>query len=340
MVFDQQRAIRLLKKGNFEALESNLIQEGSTIFDVSDRGRSLLSLAIPFGSKNAVRTLIDRGVDPNLGYGAVVHAAMSSAEVLRMVLEAGADPTLYEPGSWSAMRAAMGHRKHENVQLLRQYAKPFLANKKGASLVSKRSRHRLDPAMDRHAKGLRRLFEDERRWEVLAVRASVTDVGSCFPDQPVHTDAHKTLVPEEVAQLFVFRMKGMPWTLCVKRLGTYGLEGREWIRIHAEAWSSSLGETAGFWGLQAFHFEQGNLVGEHSWAIDDVDDDRLDDDEDLVDETEARLFGEMDKWLASADLLLPGMEDVSDGYSRKLAVVGVNKSAVEEMAIVDLERYE
>ncbi|MEM9865702.1 MAG: hypothetical protein AAF938_29105 [Myxococcota bacterium] len=250
------------------------------------------------------------------------------------------DPTYIDESGVPPITNARVWGHDENVRLLREYAKPFLEKKKGASLVAKRSRYKLDPSGDRHGEGLRRLYKDEPRWELIAVRAAVKEVRAVFPALHVHADAHKQLVPEEKRQLFVLRLKGMPWTFCVRRLGSYNLEGREWIRSNAEAWSSALGDTIGFWGLQAFHYEKGSLVGEHSWAIDDVDDDRLDDDEDLIDETEACLFGEMDKWLASADLLLPGMEDVSDGYSRKLAVVGVKKSDVEEMAIVDLERYE
>ncbi|MEM9866018.1 MAG: ankyrin repeat domain-containing protein [Myxococcota bacterium] len=342
MPFPHQAVVRLFKSGGLHRVESFLQEEGSSIHEVSDMGRSILTLAVKFGSAEDVRQLISRGVDPNVGHGAVWAAATSSTDVLKLLLEAGADPTVVWDGGESPMQAAIAYRKHENVQLLRKYAKPFLENKKGPSLVMKRSRQRLDPALNRHAEGLRRVFQEERRWEVLAVRDSVEEVCNCFPDRPVHTDAHKRLVPEEVSQLFILRMKGMPWTLCIKRLGTYSLEGREWIRSCAHAWSSTLGETVGFWGLQAFHYAHGNLSGEHSWAIDDVDDDRLDEDEDedVVDQIEADLFAQMDDWLTSTDLLLPGMEDVSDGYSRKLAVFGVKKSHVEEMAIVDLEPYD
>ena len=100
-----------------------------------------------------------------------------------------------------------------------------------------------------------------------------------------------------------------------------------------------MGPTIASWGLRAFRYAEGALIEERSWSIDDETDSRLDEDEDLVEATEKRLFADMDAWLLKQDLLLPGMEDVSDGYCRKLAVVGIKKSDVEEMAIVDLEKY-
>ena len=335
--------VDLLKTGDLNSLREFLAREESTIFELSDRGRPLLALAVLFGSEELVGELLRSGVDPDLGRGAVVHAAGSSSAMLRLLLDAGADPTLHPPGSWSAIQAARGQRREENVRLLRKYAKPFLATKRGTSFLAKRSkRMTVGPSIDRHAKHLRNLFVDEPRWEILVTRANVERTLAAFGDVALdtHPNAHKVLVPEEKSQLFVLRFKSMPWTVCIRRLGYYGSDGRAWLRETAGALSESLGETLAFWGLQMFRYDDGELVSELTWSIDDVDDERLDEDEDLVEATRGKLFAEMDAWLREKDLLLPAMEDVSDGYCRKLAVMGIMKSDVEQMAIVDLEQYD
>lgn len=279
--------------------------------------------------------------------------------MLELVLKAGGDPTLPNPnGQTPIAEALLDPSLKENVRLLRKYAKPFLKDKKGASVSVRRSR-KVDLESERHAKHLRALFRDETRWELLAANAPFDVVCDVLATQlekadgsacEVFRDAHKRLVTEEKEQVFVLRLRHMPWTLVIKRLGWFGRDGLTWLKENAEKLSSqSEASVLALWGTLGFKYEGGRLLEEKAWGISDVEqsdlnlaaeNERLDEDDAYVDTIEQRLFELMDVYLAEHELLLPAMEDTSDGYIRRLTVSGVKKSDIENMAVITLENYE
>jgi ankyrin repeat protein len=111
--------------GNVERVRTWLDSSGDLIEHRAADGFTPLHLAAYFSHPPVVRLLIERGagVDAeadNPSRVRPVHSAVAarSAEIVRILLEAGADPNVQQHGGWTALHAAAQHGDGALVRIL------------------------------------------------------------------------------------------------------------------------------------------------------------------------------------------------------------------------------
>jgi len=154
-LYNQQREIadRLLQAAPaldiFDAAATGQLERLRTLLDddatlanaeASDGARPL-HLACFFGQTEAARVLLDNNADVDVAvaaFGGVfpIHsaAASQSIEIIKLLLEAGADPNTKQQGGWTALHAAAKHGNTAMTQLLLDNgADPNMRNDDGAT---------------------------------------------------------------------------------------------------------------------------------------------------------------------------------------------------------------
>lgn len=127
-----EAAERIIDRGRrpdpFEAAmlgRVDILREVPTADLIAPDGFPLLALAVFFGQREAVEYLLDKGADVNLAAKnamrvAPVHAAAArrDVEVMRMLLERGADPNARQQNDWTPLDAARQHQDQAMIDLL------------------------------------------------------------------------------------------------------------------------------------------------------------------------------------------------------------------------------
>lgn len=107
-----------------------VVRSGSKkhVKSTSPDGFTPLCLAAAFGHANLVRVLLEAGADPkrrseSLGGVAPIHSAVfgRSIDAVRALLEAGADPLVAQEGGFTALHAAAQHGDEPCVGLLLEF---------------------------------------------------------------------------------------------------------------------------------------------------------------------------------------------------------------------------
>ena len=123
--------------GRTERLRGLLDEEPARANAFGDDGFHLLGLACFFGRLNAARLLLERGADVNMLsrnehiQTAAIHAAAASGEtaadestryeLVKLVLDHGADPNLPQPGGFRAIDAARQSGDERLERLLKEH---------------------------------------------------------------------------------------------------------------------------------------------------------------------------------------------------------------------------
>ena len=111
--------------GDVDRLRSVLDDEPSRATAYSGDGFTALHFAAFFGHPNAVSLLIERGAEVNAfgrGWmtGTALHSGVSRlhSEVVRVLLDAGANPDVRQSGGWTPLHAAAKNGDLASVELL------------------------------------------------------------------------------------------------------------------------------------------------------------------------------------------------------------------------------
>ena len=125
--------------GEKELVEELLSDEPSGANAMAPDGFGLLGLSVYFGRVDTAGFLLDRGANPNTSsanqfkvrpiHSAAAHLdAERSLELVRLLLEGGADPNVTQAGGWTPLHQAAAHGREEVASILVD---------KGASLLAK-----------------------------------------------------------------------------------------------------------------------------------------------------------------------------------------------------------
>jgi ankyrin repeat protein len=126
--------------GRVRGLEELLEAEPELAKAWSPDGFTALHLAAFFGEEETARTLIDAGAEVNVvARNATIHvtplhsaAAGSHAEIVKLLLEHGADPNAAQDGGFTPLHSAAQNDDRDSVEaLLEAGADPSLANDEG-----------------------------------------------------------------------------------------------------------------------------------------------------------------------------------------------------------------
>jgi uncharacterized protein len=129
--------------GDVDRLTELLSEEPSLVTSYSGDGFTALHLAAFFGRFEAVALLIERGAEVDaLGRGWMTGTAMHSAasrlqsDVVRILLEAGANPNVRQSAGWTPLHAAAMNGDLTSVELLlASGADPTATNDEGRSVI-------------------------------------------------------------------------------------------------------------------------------------------------------------------------------------------------------------
>lgn len=133
--------------GEVEALSRALTADPEAADRRSPDGFPPLCLAAFFGRPSALARLLAAGADPNLGatnptrvrpiHSAVAHRdGEVSSRLVRLLLEAGAEPNVGQQGGWTPLHQAAAHGRESIVSLLLEGgADPGVTNDEGVLAV-------------------------------------------------------------------------------------------------------------------------------------------------------------------------------------------------------------
>jgi uncharacterized protein len=129
--------------GDLDRLTELLTDEPSLVTSYSGDGFTALHFAAFFGRYEAAALLIDRGAEVDAfgrGWmtGTAMHSAVSRlhADVVRILLDAGANPNVRQSAGWTPLHAAAMNGDLTSVELLlASGADPTATNEEGRSVI-------------------------------------------------------------------------------------------------------------------------------------------------------------------------------------------------------------
>jgi ankyrin repeat protein len=143
--------------GDVDRLEELLVAEPSLAAAYSGDGFTALHFAAFFGGRSAAALLIEHGAEVDAfgrGWmtGTALHSAVSrlQREVVRVLLEAGANPNVRQSAGWTPLHAAAANGDLASVELLLAAgADPAATNDEGRSVADLASESGDDAVGDR-----------------------------------------------------------------------------------------------------------------------------------------------------------------------------------------------
>ena len=143
--------------GDVDRLTELLEAEPSLVNDYSGDGFTALHFAAFFGRREAAALLVDRGAEVDAfgrGWmtGTAMHSAVSRkhAEVVRLLLDAGANPNVRQSAGWTPLHAAAMNGDLTSVELLLAAgADPSATNEEGRSVTDLANESGDDATADR-----------------------------------------------------------------------------------------------------------------------------------------------------------------------------------------------
>lgn len=129
-----QQAAGALRAGETDVALTAAASARERIDDANPNGQTLLKLAIKRNDERAVKGLLALGANPNHPSDAAPVAAaveMANAEVVRALVDAGADPNGTANGESALWRAALGDRREVAELLLQRGASIDRGNRDG-----------------------------------------------------------------------------------------------------------------------------------------------------------------------------------------------------------------
>ena len=262
-------------EGNWVELVSALLERGAD----PDRGVAIgapedyfedesTPLGASVKSEECARLLLESGADYNKfsnGSPVLLLAADECPGVVRLLLEAGADPLLRTgidtPLSLSLRRS----NNEENVALLRAAARRRIEGKRVSSLLCRAGKKPKDPATERGIRSFADTWlEHDWLWYAVLVKAPLEETSRTLHEHYPGSELHqspKGAIFDEHRPVFAVSLKGMPWTIVYENMGArFDLD----LRAVTQALSEKLQcEAVGFGAWEGHHYESGRLLEEH-----------------------------------------------------------------------------
>ena len=289
-----------------------------------------------------VRLLLDAGADvtttdeSNQG---PLHGAQDF-EVVRLLVEAGADIFAVDTLGQTPIVPLKIGGYDELVEYLRAHAKPLLHKRKGNSLAVRKRKKPYNITSAQGVYDFAYSFREEERWQLLFTKPPAADIASTLKThvKEVYLDGQKRHLPDVEPALFILEFKGRPWRIVLLTAGWSYL----WRDDALHRWSGELGgECIVFSGPYATVLDEGNITESHSWSLESLSDDEIDEDNEArLDAKQKELLKTMDDWFGEKDIFLPPIEVRNDGFSSILSIAGIKKRDVSALHVLELETPE
>lgn len=347
-------------------------------------GQSILSAASAGGHMRLVTALLDAGADPNVStvsetdrtaYAPIacadnaeilrslwkagarldgrspagrtaLHLAASwgDEELVRELLEAGADPLFASDGGETPIQVLIDGRhpqKGSILRMLREAAAPQIARLKGSSIAVRRQKTMYTPGRSFGARDIAMRSGDVgQKWTVVAVQLSCEKVAQGIAKlreaSRWEQKAHKHFVADARRFVPVVELKNTGWSLVF--VDDLGLRD-------AGSTARVLSGTLKTESVLVFcelvkRYSDGFAIEEHDWSEENIGEGfDPDEDEEAYDAKRRRMQDEYNAWLAKHQILIPPYELNSTGYVCGITLQGIRKRDIARGDIVVLEEH-
>jgi hypothetical protein len=318
-----------------------------------------LNLAIEAGAVGVAEAALDRGADVGANRGRASATAEAAVHGLGPIVERLAPHAPQEDLDEALLEAAKGGYRAIVETLLKTNADPTFANQGGESvygqasgpyreeiraLIRRALRERgtaTAPALGvigrarkniAKLRGVRELVKSQTDanpdWVIIAVRKPIgevsTQLASIYGAARLELDVAQRGVIGATAGVFVFSLRGHPWTIELRSIGFHH-RGRWEVdegavaTISREAACETLlcvgSDTSGTFG--AFRYDRGWPVDKMEWTFDGVE--------------------AADAHFLSLELYLPGCRVDAGGVSARLDLIRIDPASVERLDYIILE---
>lgn len=249
------------------------------------------------------------------------------ADVVRLLLEAGADPLAVDDLGVTAIAVVDGSPMDpECYRLVAEASAPLLAKRKGASVRAVRGKKDyagLESMLDRALGGDGTFF-------ALFRRGSAADLANAMADVlggGLEGDAHKRWVAETDRSYYgVLELRDRP---CAVALLEHDTRVDDTAGVALARAVSQQGEVVTLLGTEAKVYRDGSVVETHTWSPSGGNPSHA-----ALRREEKELIQECVAWCKARDIFMPPMYFASDGAHVGVEVEGVKKADIRDAWIV------